>query len=845
MATTTHRHDPEFCAPCDIGPFTRNNFFTGKLLLERDFTDEQSYFVDKLRHHHRRLHGWGVVCGLKVKQHGTPGCRDRFVCIEPGTAIDCCGHEIVLRDEECVDLSLLPALQGIPANDETTHTLQICLRYRECGTEPIPVLYDECGCDDTRCLPNRILESYEVDLKVDPPAASDLFTGPRLVRGVDIGFADARHVRFNATDGLLYVVAGTNVHAVDRASRAILRSHDLDTDVHALEVSPNGTHLYLVHDTDGGGLTLTVLQASDFSVTSSDAVPDGATPIATAVSRASDGRFLVLVGPASAIQVYEPDLETATPTAPTEITVPADRSLLAIAPDGATAFVAGTTAPASGDPAPIESVDLTAATSDPAVGGLVPGVQPSALSTLTESGRALLVVAAENGGVWAVDPAAADAFGPDALAGAGIDLAGDPWVYALQSTGGASRLQVVGIPRVVADLPDPVGPALGFAGDAHDLAVAPDAVYVAYTLTAAEPGGVVVFEVEQHDCRELLWKSLDGCDDCDEANCVVLATITGYRPGFVMLDGDAGADPAADLAARIARIDNRLGRRLLPSTSVLTEIISCILDRGTGGGAGTPGPQGPQGPQGLPGEQGEQGVPGLQGIQGLQGLQGVQGIQGIQGLPGPPGEGLEPDLVRITALSWEHNQPIPIEKLRNIFGHPQFDIAIGVVIAFTGEVFLDGIDAVHVFQVDVPTFNQEEENKRFGLACRCPVIGEVFPVEANIAGNLITDATIIPGVDRAKAIAFVFDERFLGALFEFPIADIWVKLRGDFVLDTNDPPRAIDAEFVRHEFDTGDHPATSKLGIQGGLFESWFVPVRDRDAPPPTRARRSRKKATS
>ena len=623
MATTTHRHDPEFCAPCDIGPFTRNNFFTGKLLLERDFTDEQTYFVDKMRHHHRRLHGWGVVCGLKVKQHGTPGCRDRFVCIEPGTAIDCCGHEIVLRDEECVDLSLLPALQGIPANDDATHTLQICLRYRECGTEPIPVLYDECGCDDTRCLPNRILESYEVDVKVDPPAAPDLFTGPRLVRGVDIGFADARHVRFNATDGLLYVVAGTNVHAVDRASRAILRSHDLDTDVHTLEVSPNGTHLYLVHDTEGGGLTLTVLQASDFSVTSSDAVPDGATPIATAVSR-GERRPLPRVGrsrigdPGVRARPRDRDPDRADGDHGSGRPEPARRRARRRRPRSS----AGTTAPASGDPAPIESVDLAAATVDPAVGALVPGVQPSALSTLTESGRALLVVAAANGGVWVVDPAAADAFGPDALAGAGIDLAGDPWVYALQSTGGASRLQVVGIPRVVADLPDPVGPALGFAGDAHDLAVAPDAVYVAYTLTAAEPGGVAVFEVEQHDCRELLWKSLDGCDDCDEANCVVLATITGYRPGFVMLDADAGADPAADLAARIARIDNRLGRRLLPSTSVLTEIINCILDRGTGGGAGTPGPQGPQGPQGLPGEQGEQGVQGLQGIQGLQGLHG-------------------------------------------------------------------------------------------------------------------------------------------------------------------------------------------------------------------------------
>src|SRR6266508_2309036 len=32
-----------------------------KLLLERDFTDEHAYTIDKLRNHNRRLHGWGVV----------------------------------------------------------------------------------------------------------------------------------------------------------------------------------------------------------------------------------------------------------------------------------------------------------------------------------------------------------------------------------------------------------------------------------------------------------------------------------------------------------------------------------------------------------------------------------------------------------------------------------------------------------------------------------------------------------------------------------------------------------------------------------------------------------------
>src|SRR5215467_458854 len=157
------------CPECEISAFTRNHYFTGKLLVERDFRQEQAYYVDKLRLHEQRLHGWGVVCGLKVKQHENPACRDRFVCIEPGLAIDCCGHDIYVPAEDCVDLTQLDAIKALAkANDQQPHTLEICIRYKECPTEPIPVLYDDCGCDDTQCAPNRILESYEIDVTVDP-----------------------------------------------------------------------------------------------------------------------------------------------------------------------------------------------------------------------------------------------------------------------------------------------------------------------------------------------------------------------------------------------------------------------------------------------------------------------------------------------------------------------------------------------------------------------------------------------------------------------------------------------------------------------------------------------------
>jgi hypothetical protein len=44
--------------------------------------------------------------------------------------------------------------------------------------------------------------------------------------------------------------------------------------------------------------------------------------------------------------------------------------------------------------------------------------------------------------------------------------------------------------------------------------------------------------------------------------------------------------------------------------------------------------------------------------------------------------------------------------------------------------------------------------------------------------------------------------------------------------------RAIDAEFVRAQLPTGDRPATSPFGIQGGLFESWFGLALRADNPP-------------
>lgn len=175
MAHDHHSSSGTMCPSCDCHPFSRNAYWTGKLMLARDFVDEQQYVVEKLRHHNQHLHGTGVACGLKVVPHETPACQKYFICVEPGTAIDCCGRDIVVCDRECVDLRTFPDIRKLFDHpDQTTRALRICIRYRECPTEDIPVLYDECGCDDARCAPNRILESYEIVVELldklpDPP----------------------------------------------------------------------------------------------------------------------------------------------------------------------------------------------------------------------------------------------------------------------------------------------------------------------------------------------------------------------------------------------------------------------------------------------------------------------------------------------------------------------------------------------------------------------------------------------------------------------------------------------------------------------------------------------------
>src|SRR6266568_7224006 len=175
----------------------RNRYFTGKYMTARDFADEQSYFLSHHRLHNRLLHGWGIVCGLKVIRHPSPNCKATWVVIQPGIALDCCGRELIIECETAYKLPLPktstngqqshpgidtanPAAAAGDAtqpesaseneeaapgdDDEINEPFLLVLRYVEEESEHVPALYSEGHCDPSRKEANRIREKAVLDV---------------------------------------------------------------------------------------------------------------------------------------------------------------------------------------------------------------------------------------------------------------------------------------------------------------------------------------------------------------------------------------------------------------------------------------------------------------------------------------------------------------------------------------------------------------------------------------------------------------------------------------------------------------------------------------------------------
>ncbi len=786
------------CPNCKTETYTRNNYFTGKLMVERDFTDEQHYFMEKLRLHNQRLHGSGIVCGLQVVQHDNPACRDRYVILQPGTAIDCCGKDILVTEPEVIDLYAFPELQALleqnanPDNNDDNggpHTLQLRICYRECPTEDIPVLYDECGCDDTQCAPNRILESYRIELAIDPQIAADNLLQPSLDWAATINIAHAWQAALHeATERLYVLTAGdqATLYQVSTDNLAIETSFALNRQALALAVAPDGAQLYvLVAHQDGpeqGNAELWVFDTSGGSTLSSG--PDrGAEVPASADSKASlstvpDGRLVAIFNQAGKVRVWAagvPD-PASIPNAQ-KANIGVDLRNLAVAADGIGVYLAE---PGTGN---LHQIDIDTNGLDPRVLTLA-GINASALAAIHSTGpERLAVIDHANQALHIVDPSGAGSVvASAALQHAPREVvisAGGHWAWVLEHEGGDSYVQSVNLRALLQGEPGPTGVALEVGSDAQQLLLTASGrrLFVPYPddLSIDDAGGVAILDITEQACGELLC-GIQDCPDCETSDCLVLATIENYNLGDHLTDqADPAPDPSTDNDANIARINNALHRKLLPSTQALTAAIKCILDNCCDGAAGG-GEQGPPGPPGPPGPQGPQ---------------------------GPAGPGLDPDLPHICVISWEHAGQLSPGQL----------VEQGLVIGFDTQVRNSDL---HRMSIRLLVEHFENDNQ---LTCWCEpdieLSGVIFEQRCNLEFGFGTEND--PNAE-VNGVQILLSNR---GIIQRGMR-VRVLINGDFIRGRH----LATGEFRGGDFNhlppwlpntrTGD-------GVEGGTFESWFT----------------------
>jgi len=818
-------HDP--CPDCAIGPFTRNHYFTGKLLVERDFRDEQTYGIDKLRHHHQRLHGSGVVCGLLVTPHANPACQDRFVCIEPGTAIDCCGREIVVRERDCIDITTLENYADLQAGGvEQRHSFQVCIRYRECPTEQIPVLYDECGCDDTQCAPNRILESYSVELIIDPPAPQTAAHNPELAWSNSVNIADAVRVAVHDGTQRLYVLnADGAVFPVRTDNHTVLTPLTLPAAAIDVAVSNDGQRLYVV--TAENPRNLRVFDTTNFAAGPTQTLPipqSNNSEVELAVAPAPDDRLVALLRAPGRVVLWGLDINAAAPpAAPAEIQLTANLRSLAISSDGQRAWAVDNTAhnvqvANLNPPGPGAAIAVAPGTLDLRGVALIHSTGPDRLALIAGTQRQIVMF---EPGAATVRTQALD-FDPAAHA---VSSDGQ-FAYVVEQNGNDFFVQIVNLGRlwqgtpVAASTPFPVGrgstdPTFAAAGSRLYLPWVGDPAL-------AGDGGVAILEINEADCLDFFSRQLT-CSGCDTGDCIVLATILNYRPGNRLLAQTVPpSDPPADVAAGVARIDNRLGRRLLPSTQSLMDAIECIGEHG----GGTEGPQGPPGPPGQNGDPGEDGDPGV------------------------PGVGFNPDLPKILDIGWVHASTVPFNEFRqsNLYdAHPtellNRDRPPSLTVYFNRPVMQNINQETFRVSIQYPQMlNQGLFSGLYNLF-NVDIYGYILPL-----GPRLTPHT---GENAPSAFAFVpyreftlgshglFASMWLGQSYapnqpdlRLRLPAVHVILKGDFifagqaynennVLDADNIGGRVGLNVVRGGPVLGGRNPSGDLA-QGGDFESWF-----------------------
>lgn len=166
------------------GGFTeRTRYYPRQIVQAVDLTQDQLYFRERLRRHNRMLHGWGIVCGVRVKLGTRPG----TVLVEPGTVLGPFGDEIVVGDTVEVDLTAQnldgdaasgfteadPWCADVPVAHPSNRPVYLAIAFAEYDCRPVnvPAGGCSCGCEGPSCEYSRVRDSWRIRVLPDLPSS--------------------------------------------------------------------------------------------------------------------------------------------------------------------------------------------------------------------------------------------------------------------------------------------------------------------------------------------------------------------------------------------------------------------------------------------------------------------------------------------------------------------------------------------------------------------------------------------------------------------------------------------------------------------------------------------------
>ena len=213
------------CPPTGLVSLERTRFFPRQLVAPDDLTQDQIYFRDKLRRHNRFLHGWGIVCGARVRKGADP-CDG---VVEPGYILGPYGDEILIDREVTVDLcregsdgtcggALDPWCSDVRVERTSGQDYYLAVRYAECEARPVHAAGAACGCQQTACEYSRIRDSFAIKLLSDLPESYKTATTPTSPAS---GGPDSEHeVTFSTADtqGNPRTVDGVTIEVLKNSS---------------------------------------------------------------------------------------------------------------------------------------------------------------------------------------------------------------------------------------------------------------------------------------------------------------------------------------------------------------------------------------------------------------------------------------------------------------------------------------------------------------------------------------------------------------------------------------------------------------------------------------------------